>query len=58
MSKSSEHKNSDSVRVIFEPLYKRRLSDEEVLEIESNLKAFGKAVLKAAGKISSKPSAN
>lgn len=56
MSQSSKDKSGNLAREIYEPLYDKKLSDKEVSEIESNLKAFGKAILMIAGHIRSKPS--
>lgn len=55
MSKQSKDKKVASVRDTFEPLYERRLSDEEASEIDSNLTRFGRAILEIAGKVKIEP---
>jgi len=52
----SDKKNANWLRKIYEPLYSRRLSDEEIEEIETNLKSFAEVILRIAGQIKSKPS--
>ena len=44
MGKETEEFMNNRIRKIYEPRYKRRLSDEEVHEIRTNLRTFAEAL--------------
>lgn len=44
----------EKLRKIFEPLYKRKLSDDELWKIHKNLMAFGQWVLKIENRVKNK----
>jgi hypothetical protein len=49
-----KHQNITSaqqVRAMYEPRYKRKLSDKEVWEIEHNLKAYAEIILRIASQV-------
>lgn len=51
MDKIPDKKNNAWVRKLYEPLYGKRLSNEEIDEIESNLKSFAEVILIIANQI-------
>ena len=53
--KTSE-KTDNWVRKLYEPIYGKRLSDEEIEEIETNLKSFAEVILRIAGQIKNRQS--
>ncbi len=45
MKQETEESLNENVREIFEPRYGRKLSDEEVYEIRTNLRTFAEAII-------------
>lgn len=51
MEKETEESLNKRIRRIYEPRYGRSLSDEEVHEIRTNLRAFAEAIIAIAEKL-------
>lgn len=51
MKKEAENQIDAHVREIYEPRYGRRLSDDEVDEIRTNLKAFAEGIMEIAERL-------
>jgi hypothetical protein len=51
MQKEKENQINDRLREIYEPRYGRRLSDEEVREIRTNLEAFAEGIMEIAQRL-------
>ena len=51
MKKGNKNQIDRQVRKVFEPRYGRRLSDDEVREIRTNLRAFAEGVVEIAEKL-------
>jgi len=54
MKEETENQINDRVREIYEPRYGRRLSDEEVHEIRTNLTAFAEGIMEIAERLYSR----
>ena len=48
MEEETEESQNNRIREIYEPRYGRSLSDEEVHEIRTNLRAFAEAIVAIA----------
>ena len=51
MKKGNKNQIDRQVRKVFEPRYGRRLSDEEVREIRTNLEAFAEGIMEIAQRL-------
>ncbi len=54
MEKETEESMNDRIRRVYEPRYKRGLSDEEVYEIRTNLRTFAEALFAIAKRLDQK----
>ncbi len=48
MEEETEESQNNRIREIYEPRYRRRLTDEEVCEIRTNLRTFAEAIVAIA----------